>query len=296
MLFVQWVLTLVQCSTSTGKGIACYCPSPYVHGEKIHNNTNGCLQKSLTALTSYDLLPVLASLCDGSRRMLKLQGKGAAMTRKTSRQVLNDHVDQPCGDTIDGPQPVAASDVAGAQADRNLVERCLAGEVRAWEELYHQYHAPLCVAVKSLMGLGYCDPNLIDEIAARVWYALVRNDGQLLDRFDPSLDLRLGAFLRGLARVEIMQHFRSERRRRVRETQVGQKPLHDSSLSDWQIDAMLDEFASTLTPGEQRFMEEYLLSLPQEDSDPDQPTLSDANIWQRCHRIRTKLRTFFRNG
>jgi hypothetical protein len=215
------------------------------------------------------------------------------MTQESARRILHDPKVQPC--EVD-PAVQSGADVAGAQADRLLVERCLVGEVSAWEELYHQCHAPLCVSIKSLMGSGYCDPNLIDEIAARVWYALVRNDGELLDRFDPCRDLRLGTFLRGLARIEIMQYFRAERRRRARETQAGRRPRDDTRLSDWQIDAMLNEFTATLTPGEQQFLDEYLLSLPQEEIGVDSPELSDANVWQRCHRIRAKLRAFFHNG
>ena len=55
---------------------------------------------------------------------------------------------------------------------------------------------------------------------------------------------------------------------------------------------MLNEFTATLTPGEQRFVEEYLLVSSPED-DADHGDLSDANIWQRRHRIRAKLRAFF---
>jgi hypothetical protein len=215
------------------------------------------------------------------------------MTRKSIRQVLDDRAVQPCE-----ADPLAESgpDASGAKADRLLVERCLAGDVPAWEKLYNQCHTPLCVSIKSLIGPTYCDPNLVDEIAARVWYALVRNDGQLLDRFDPSLDLRLGAFLRGLARVEIMQYFRAEQRRRTREIQAGRRHQGDDHLSDWQVDAMLNEFAATLTPGEQRFLDEHLVSLLQEDEHADRAELSDANVWQRRHRIRSKLRAFFRDG
>ena len=52
-----------------------------------------------------------------------------------------------------------------------LVDRCLLGEVAAWEEIYRQCHDPLCAAIKSLLGPGFHDPNLVDDIAARVWYA-----------------------------------------------------------------------------------------------------------------------------
>jgi hypothetical protein len=184
-----------------------------------------------------------------------------------------------------------SSQVAGdADTDRRLAKRCLAGEVAAWEEMYGHFHEPLCRAIRGMLGVGGSDLSRVDEIAARVWYALVRDDGALLDRFDPARHTRLGGFLRGLARIEIMQYYRSEFRRRAQETAccVG-RTSGETSTSDWQMSAMIDDFATTLTPGEQEFLEEHLLG----QSDEDQKRWSDATVWQRCHRIREKLKTFF---
>ncbi len=71
------------------------------------------------------------------------------------------------------------------QADRQLVDRCLAGEVAAWEEFYAQCHKPLGTAIRIMLGRPH-DPNLVAEIAARVWYALVAKDGELLARYSPA--------------------------------------------------------------------------------------------------------------
>jgi len=175
-----------------------------------------------------------------------------------------------------------------AEADRELVKRCLAGEVAAWEEFYGEHHAPLCAAIRGMLGPGGFDLNRVDEIAARVWYELVRNDGELLDRFDPARDTRLGAFLRGLARMEIMKYFRTERRRRTRETASPSRDHGVSVESDWQVAAMIDDFAKTLSEGEQEFLAEHLLGEPEGSR-----KLSEASVWQRCHRIREKLKAFF---
>jgi len=185
-----------------------------------------------------------------------------------------------------------SSDSVGALADRRLVERCLAGDVTAWEELYRQCHGPLCAAIKSLI-VPDRDPNLIDEIAACVWYALVKNDGEMLERFDPRRDLRLTSFLRGLARIEIMQYFRAEQRRRIREAAAGRLPRNVAPLSNCQVNALLNEFTATLTIGEQQFLEEYLLSPTQEE---DTAECSIANVWQRRRRIRMKLLAFLHDG
>lgn len=183
-----------------------------------------------------------------------------------------------------------AADVVGdAESDHRLAKRCLAGDVAAWEELYGRFHEPLCRSISSMMGSGGCDLSRVDEIAARVWYALVRNDGELLDRFDPARHTRLGGFLRGLARIEIMQYYRAENRRRVKETACVYPSADESGVSDWQMSALIEDFATTLTPGEQDFLEEHLLG----QSDEASEARSQATIWQRCHRIREKLKAFF---
>jgi DNA-directed RNA polymerase specialized sigma24 family protein len=177
----------------------------------------------------------------------------------------------------------------GTETDRQLAKRCVAGEVAAWEEIYNRYHDSLCRAIRSMLGTGGADPSRVDEIAARVWYALVRNDGQLLSRFDPARHTRLAGFLRGLARVEIMQYYRAEHRRRAKEAACLCPAGGETGVSDWQVSAMIDDFASTLTVGEQEFLEEHLLG----QSDDGEQSPSDATIWQRCHRIRKKLKAFF---
>src|SRR5208282_5373118 len=131
-----------------------------------------------------------------------------------------------------------------------LAERCLSGEVAAWEEFYGRFHGPLCAAISGMLGPGGADLSRVDEIAARVWYALVRNDGELLNRFDPARHARLGAFLRGLARIEVMQYFRAEYRRRSQEAACPARESGRSATSDWQVAAMIEDFATTLTTGE----------------------------------------------
>jgi hypothetical protein len=213
----------------------------------------------------------------------------------TDVEVLKAEVIEAVAVDLDETAP-SALDPSGAQADRALVDRCLLGDVVAWEDLYQQCHDPLCASIAALLGNGFHDPNLVDDIAARVWYALVKNDGDLLDRFDPCRDLRLGVFFRGLARVELMQYFRAEHRRVQRELKAGKQPRVTATLNEWQVGVLLREFKTTLTPGEKRFMDEYLLSLPPDENDPGPESLSDANIWQRRHRIREKLLKFFGGG
>lgn len=180
-----------------------------------------------------------------------------------------------------------------ARRHQRLVERCLSGDERAWERLYRECHPPLFRAIKLLLGSDAGDIHLADEMAARVWYALLRDGGRLLASYDPERDSGLSAFLMGLARIEIMRHLRSERRRRSYEFIGGRRILAEGRVPDWQVAAMMDEFSSTLTAQERRFMEKFLLDTPETEVSGDQGESSAASIWQRRHRIRRKLQAFF---
>jgi DNA-directed RNA polymerase specialized sigma24 family protein len=201
--------------------------------------------------------------------------------------------DEIIGGTI--PQSVKNhSDRDGAIADLHLVDRCLNGEVAAWEELYAQCHEPLCAAIRAKLRHGITDPNLVDELAARVWYAVVKNDGELLSRYDPERGGRVITFLRAIARDEIARHFRSEHRRIEREVaslrERSHNPLKEVGVP---ITASFNEFLQTLTPHEQNFCESYLMSEAGEsEAALKSSPYSPANIWQLTHRIYKKMRAF----
>jgi DNA-directed RNA polymerase specialized sigma24 family protein len=72
-----------------------------------------------------------------------------------------------------------------------------------------------------MLGVDRADPNLVDEIAARVWYSAISADGRLLDRFDAAQNCRLSTFLSAIARGQAVAIFRSEKRRRNREAVVS---------------------------------------------------------------------------
>lgn len=179
------------------------------------------------------------------------------------------------------------------QADGRLAERCLAGDVAAWEEFYAQCHEPLCTSIKILLGRPHCDPNLVDEIAARVWYALVAKDGQLLASYSPAREARLITFMRIVARDEISRHFRTEIRRRERELSALRERPQLSGTDSAQAVVGLREFLSTLTPQEHSFYYEVLLGEPA----PTGAVLRTAsNIWQLTHRVYEKLTHFLGGG
>ncbi len=168
----------------------------------------------------------------------------------------------------------------------------MAGEEPAWEQLYQQYHPQLVIAVKLLLGQDAGDLHLVDEMAARVWYTLLRDGGRLLASYDAERDSGLSAFLMGMARIEILRYMRAERRRRSYELIGGRKILAEGRVPDWELATMMDEFTSMLTSQELEFMERFLLDEPGPEADADVVELPATSVWQRRHRLRLKLQTY----
>jgi DNA-directed RNA polymerase specialized sigma24 family protein len=175
--------------------------------------------------------------------------------------------------------------------DRLLVERCLAGEVAAWSLIYREFHESLLASIRSFLGRAGQDANLVEEIAARVWYALVKNNFELLGKFDVARGCRLSTFLSVLAKNETRVLLRSERRRRLREQLVSKSELdreHSTDTGDVLSD---EEFLVTLSRAEKSFYLEVLVGRP-EANEQEPQTYSQQNLWQLRHRIRKKLERF----
>ena len=173
--------------------------------------------------------------------------------------------------------------------DRRLVEKCLAGETSAWSNLYVQFHDALLTGIRAFLGQAGQDSNLVEEIAARVWYSLVKDDFELLGKFDARRGCRLSTFLSLVAKNEARLLLRSERRRKSRELaasrQEGEAPCQNGSIG-WLSD---EEFIVTLSPAERSFYFDVLVA---EKSQSAAPEYSRQNQWQLRHRIRKKLERY----
>jgi len=185
----------------------------------------------------------------------------------------------------------ASSATKAIRADRQLVDQCLCGDPAAWQQLYRQHHSRLTVAIAKLLPDQQNDINVVDEIAARVWYALVRNRAELLSRFDPARGRRLADFLGGIARMVARHYLRSERRRRRYERAGARKLTCRKTVSDSELAATFDEFNGALTASEQHFIKDVLLSAACSQLSEGQ-RCSGSNLWQRRHRLRAKLLRF----
>ena len=189
----------------------------------------------------------------------------------------------------DGSAAARAEFRRRVQQDRALVDRCVSGDAEAWGELYRRYNHRLTTMVKGLLDPTQWDPNLVEEITARVWYSLLAEGGQLLDRFDPERECRLSTFLGAIAKSEAGSFFRSERRRRRRE-RLASRPESTGGhgLPNW-APSELREFFGGLSPQEKAYLLNSLLSRPNGGASP---FLSAENRWQLRCRIRRKLRRF----
>lgn len=225
-----------------------------------------------------------------ARSVVSIRAKSMIVKKKQAQPDASDDTifASPADGQCAGPREGVA-DTVGLHADAMLVERCVAGEVAAWEALYGQCHEPLLTSVRIMLGRQSNDANLVDEIAARVWYALVAKDGELLARYDSKRGARLVTFLRALAKDEISRHFRAEVRRRKRELEVlREKGQHPGVAPSHPVDS-LAEFLCTLTAHERAFCSDYLLAQP---TGAPEKLHSEANVWQLTHRIYLKLMRF----
>jgi len=191
------------------------------------------------------------------------------------------------------PATVGRGSPAGTEQERALLSRCLAGEQAAWGQLYAMCHRPLLRAIGGLPLLGHKNLELIDEIAARVWYELVRDDAERLRRFEPGKG-NLAAFICGFARNVALVYLRSERRRQARECLVMRPSSPSVDESGLPATVQLEEFLTTLTRAELAYYRQVI-----ERKSPrivgDQAPLeqfSDANSRQLRHRLRAKLERY----
>ncbi len=165
----------------------------------------------------------------------------------------------------------------------------MSGDPSAWSNLYESHHDALVSSIRSFLGRYGNDNSLVDEIAARVWYALVRNDFELLSRFDVDRGCRLTTFLYVLGKAEARLLLRSERRRKSRERLASRPETNGKPQAVQDQVHSEEEFLAMLTPAERGFYQDVLMASSELDS---APKYSPQNAWQLRHRVRRKLEKF----
>jgi len=221
--------------------------------------------------------------------MSQLESKHMPAKQPSSPSMPAEHPDE-TGPVSDN----GVDNAADIRADAELVCRCVEGEVAAWEELYQGYHPRLLRSIEYILGPDNFDPNLVDEMAARVWHALVAEDGELLARFDARRGTRLSTFMRAVARDLIGRHFRAERRRRNRERESCRAASWCGVDEFDETEVSFSELRDSLTPNEREFLDQHLA---EEVSDEVRGrSRSSANIRKLTSRICRKVRSLFWDG
>jgi len=177
------------------------------------------------------------------------------------------------------------------QRDGQLIERCLAGDVSAWSDIYREFHESLLVSIRRYLNRAGQDANLVEEIAARVWYSLIKNSFELLAKFDVSRGCRLSTYLSVVAKNETRVLFRSERRRRSREQLASKPDVSDQGLIETHQLVTDEEFLMTLSQAEKAYFLDVLVATPT-DREAAEQNYSTENNWQLRHRIRKKLEQY----
>jgi RNA polymerase sigma factor (sigma-70 family) len=176
----------------------------------------------------------------------------------------------------------------GHQEQQNLVDRCRDGDEFAWEQMHAQCQAYVLRQIRYMLRDRARDADLVEEIAARVWFGLVSHDGYLLNRFEPKNGSGLKNYLAAIARFEVLRHLRGEFRRKRREHETRAMRVSDRDdrlLADIAMD--VNDFLPQLTPREQEFFHHVLLG-----NNGHHLRISAPNAWQLKHRIRKKLLEF----
>ena len=99
-------------------------------------------------------------------------------------------------------------DAESPHPEVELVARCAAGEMAAWEEFVDSYGPLLTALARRMLArrTGRAKDADVDEVVAEVFLALVRRDRILLHRYNPRY--RLSTYLGVITRTEVLRLLR----------------------------------------------------------------------------------------
>jgi len=174
--------------------------------------------------------------------------------------------------------------------DAALLQKCFAGDVLGWEALYDLCQMPLQAAIRSQLGRRARDRDLLEELTAQVWYALVDQNAALLAGFRPDRNCRLTTFVAAVAKNLTRNFLRSERRRRTREAGVASQRTEFQSSESARLSLVAEELRATLSARESGFFDWCLADSP---ARKDTFSGSENADHQLRFRLRKKVRTYF---
>jgi len=191
--------------------------------------------------------------------------------------------------------PAAAADDGRSSvlADRQLVDDCLTRKPGAWERMYNRAHPALMMAVRKHLGSRAGDQQLVEEIAAQVWYLLIQHDGELLNRFSTERDRRLSSYLGGLAQNQVRTYDRGEQRRHAREAEATRSHRAGETIHESRNPLEMQDFLSTLSDREKKYVAWCMRPPAAEPAEQEPFSANENSDRQLRHRLKNKMGTFF---
>lgn len=172
--------------------------------------------------------------------------------------------------------------------ETRIIEKCLTGDGTAWQELYSRYRPSLLNSIHKKLGGKANNADLVEEIAARVWFSLVWRDYQRLRVYEKR---RAGfkTYLASLARQQIQLYYRERQRQSKREVPLSGSDHRCRDDAIWPPAAAQEEFIAILSHREKQYFEQHLLA---NAAEAESTFLSSANRWKLRQRILAKLKAF----
>jgi DNA-directed RNA polymerase specialized sigma24 family protein len=176
-------------------------------------------------------------------------------------------------------------------SDVQLVQRCLAGEQEAWEELRRRHIPALARFIQQQLHGRKSARARAEEMAEEVLESLLVPTPARLRRFQATR-APFPAYLRMLALQAVYLECRQDKRRKGRESALGQRDPADTWADDATTALLREEFVASLTPRELKYYRKELLGVP----DPAGPCyFSPAQGYKLRQRILKKVKEFCKN-
>jgi DNA-directed RNA polymerase specialized sigma24 family protein len=175
-------------------------------------------------------------------------------------------------------------------SDWDLIEWCKKRDDDAWKELVERHEHSVRLSLQEKLGEKAKDIQLVEDLTQEVFVALIKEQCKRLGLYDPERAC-FDTFLKAVA-TQIIRRWRGREGIRT-EHEVpleGHEPCEpggDAGL----VQAELAEFRESLTPQENRCLEENLMGEPKQHA--EEPPLSGANARQLKHRLEQKADEHF---
>lgn len=151
----------------------------------------------------------------------------------------------------------------GGDADEALARACSTGDPRAWDELVGRLSGLVEEGVRRTarrQGISLSDAE-VEELRAGVFSSLVSDDYRRLKRYDPRYPL--AAYLRVIARSQVLDALRARRRRKEAESDAraaGAPPDPSELLGQQELRKRLEKLLEELSPKERTVVRFYFFA------------------------------------